>query len=83
MCISLSVSLTPQDLIESIAAGDYPEWTLAIQTMELADEDKFDFDPLDVTKVGFVVVVTTHTCASATQTSILLISVGVSVVAFS
>ncbi|MEW5304448.1 MAG: hypothetical protein WDW36_007058 [Sanguina aurantia] len=40
-----------QDLIESIAAGDYPEWTLAIQTMELADEDKFDFDPLDVTKV--------------------------------
>ncbi|MEW5319233.1 MAG: hypothetical protein WDW38_010398 [Sanguina aurantia] len=40
-----------QDLIESIAAGDYPEWTLAIQTLELADEDKFDFDPLDVTKL--------------------------------
>jgi len=40
-----------QDLYDSIAAGDYPEWTLCIQTMELADEDKFDFDPLDVTKI--------------------------------
>jgi catalase len=38
------------DLQDSIAAGDYPEWTLAIQTMEIADEDKYDFDPLDVTK---------------------------------
>ena len=39
-----------QDLFESIAAGDYPEWKLMIQTMEVADEDKFDFDPLDDTK---------------------------------
>jgi hypothetical protein len=27
------------------------QWTLLIQTMELADQDKFDFDPLDVTKI--------------------------------
>eukprot|EP00877_Chromochloris_zofingiensis_P011194 jgi/Chrzof1/6328/Cz18g04130.t1 len=40
-----------KDLYDSIAAGDYPEWTLMIQTMEIPDEDKFDFDPLDVTKV--------------------------------
>jgi catalase len=30
-----------KDLYEAIAAGDYPEWTLAIQTMDLADEDKY------------------------------------------
>lgn len=39
-----------KDLYDSIAAGDYPEWTLMLQTMDLADEEKFDFDPLDVTK---------------------------------
>jgi catalase len=39
-----------QDLYDSIAAGDYPEWTLMIQTMDPADQDKFDFDPMDVTK---------------------------------
>jgi catalase len=39
------------DLYESIAKGDYPEWQLCIQTMDPADEDRFDFDPLDVTKV--------------------------------
>lgn len=40
-----------KDLFDAIAAGDYPEWTLFIQTMDPADEDKFDFDPLDVTKI--------------------------------
>jgi catalase len=40
-----------QDLYEAIAAGDYPEWKLFIQTMDPADQDKFSFDPLDVTKV--------------------------------
>nr|AAC19398.1 root catalase [Mesembryanthemum crystallinum] len=39
-----------QDLYDSIAAGNYPEWRLFIQTMDPADEDKFDFDPLDITK---------------------------------
>lgn len=40
-----------QDLTDSIASGEFPEWTLYIQTMEIADEDKFDFDPLDDTKI--------------------------------
>lgn len=40
-----------QDLFESIASGDYPEWQLLIQTMDPAAEDSFDFDPLDVTKI--------------------------------
>jgi catalase len=40
-----------QDLFESIAAGDYPEWTLLIQTMDPATEDAHEFDPLDVTKL--------------------------------
>lgn len=40
-----------QDLYDNIADGNYPEWTLYIQTMDPADEDKFDFDPLDVTKI--------------------------------
>ncbi|KAE8695890.1 Nucleotide-sugar transporter family protein [Hibiscus syriacus] len=39
-----------QDLYDSIAAGSYPEWKLFIQIMDPADEDRFDFDPLDVTK---------------------------------
>lgn len=40
-----------QDLYDSIAAGNYPEWKLLIQTLDPADEHKFDFDPLDVTKI--------------------------------
>jgi catalase len=40
-----------QDLYDNIAAGNYPEWKLFIQTMDPADEDKFDFDPLDDTKI--------------------------------
>lgn len=40
-----------KDLYDAIAAGNYPEWTLFIQTMDPADEDKFNFDPLDVTKI--------------------------------
>ena len=49
--MALSVLLPVlQDLFDSISAGDYPEWKLMIQTMEVADEDKFDFDPLDDTK---------------------------------
>ncbi|KAK9109452.1 hypothetical protein Sjap_017512 [Stephania japonica] len=38
------------DLNDSIAAGNYPEWKLFIQIIDLDHEDKFDFDPLDVTK---------------------------------
>jgi len=39
-----------QDLYDAIARCDFPEWKLCIQTMDPADEDKFPFDPLDVTK---------------------------------
>ncbi|CAK9869503.1 unnamed protein product [Sphagnum jensenii] len=39
-----------KDLYDSIAAGNFPEWKLYIQVMDPADENKFDFDPLDVTK---------------------------------
>ncbi|KAL8088511.1 hypothetical protein AgCh_038335 [Apium graveolens] len=39
-----------QDLYDSIAAGDYPEWKLFIQIIDPDHEDKFEFDPLDVTK---------------------------------
>ncbi|XP_010536468.1 PREDICTED: catalase-3-like [Tarenaya hassleriana] len=39
-----------KDLHDAIAAGNFPEWKLFIQIMDPADEDKFDFDPLDVTK---------------------------------
>lgn len=38
-----------KDLYDSITAGNFPEWKLFIQIMDPADEDKFDFDPLDVT----------------------------------
>ena len=40
-----------QDLYESIANGNYPEWKLFIQTLDPADEDKFDFDILDTTQI--------------------------------
>ena len=39
-----------QDLYDSIAAGDFPEWKLMVQIMDPSDEFKYDFDPLDVTK---------------------------------
>lgn len=39
-----------KDLYDSIAAGNYPEWKLFIQTIDPDYEDRFDFDPLDVTK---------------------------------
>ncbi|KAJ6399739.1 hypothetical protein OIU77_020316 [Salix suchowensis] len=31
--------------------GNYPEWKLFIQTIDPDHEDRFDFDPLDVTKI--------------------------------
>jgi catalase len=39
-----------KDLTDAIAAGNFPEWTLYIQTMDPEHEDRFNFDPLDVTK---------------------------------
>ncbi|TDV52894.1 catalase [Pseudomonas graminis] len=40
-----------RDLWESIEMGDYPEWELGVQIVAEEDEDKFDFDLLDPTKI--------------------------------
>lgn len=40
-----------KDLYDAIASGNYLEWKLCIQTMDPANEDRFDFDPLDDTKI--------------------------------
>ncbi|KAL4858318.1 Catalase isozyme 2 [Chlorella vulgaris] len=39
-----------QDLYDSIASGEYPEWRLFIQTMDPQRADDYAFDPMDVTK---------------------------------
>lgn len=39
-----------KDLYDSIAAGDYPAWELAVQIMDDHDHPELDFDPLDDTK---------------------------------
>ena len=40
-----------RDLWEAIEAGAYPEWELGLQIIPEADEDTFDFDLLDPTKL--------------------------------
>ncbi len=40
-----------QDLWESIEMGHFPEWELGVQVIPSADEDKFEFDLLDPTKL--------------------------------
>jgi catalase len=40
-----------RDLSEAIDAGHFPEWDLYIQQIEESDENKFDFDILDATKL--------------------------------
>jgi catalase len=40
-----------RDLWEAIEMGNYPEFELAVQILEEADEHKFDFDILDATKL--------------------------------
>ncbi len=39
------------DLFEAIQNKDYPSWELQVQAVKPADLGKFDFDPLDATKV--------------------------------
>jgi len=39
------------DLYNSIQNGDFPSWTLQVQLLDPANVDKFDFDPLDPTKI--------------------------------
>jgi catalase len=40
-----------RDLFESIAAGGFPEWDLAVQLFSEEDAEKFPFDHLDPTKL--------------------------------
>ncbi len=40
-----------RDLWESIENGDFPEWEFGVQIIEEEDENKFDFDLLDPTKL--------------------------------
>jgi catalase len=40
-----------QDLYENIEKKNFPIWDLYVQTIDLADVDKFDFNPLDTTKI--------------------------------
>ena len=40
-----------RDLWEAIENGDYPEWELGVQIVEEKDEQSFDFDLLDPTKI--------------------------------
>ena len=39
------------DLYGAIKEGKFPSWDLAVQVLEPAELDKFDFDPLDATKI--------------------------------
>jgi catalase len=40
-----------RDMWESIEKGNFLEWELGVQTIAEADEQKFDFDVLDATKI--------------------------------
>jgi catalase len=40
-----------RDLYEAIESGDYPEYELGVQIVEEKDENAFDFDLLDATKI--------------------------------
>jgi catalase len=40
-----------RDLWDAIARGDFPEWELGLQIIEEKDEQAFDFDLLDATKL--------------------------------
>lgn len=39
------------DLYNNINAGNFPKWDLYIQVLDPEDLDKFDFNPLDATKI--------------------------------
>ncbi|MEO1298635.1 MAG: catalase [Cyanobacteria bacterium J06636_16] len=40
-----------RDLYENVAKGNFPKWDLYIQTLSPGDIDKYDFNPLDATKI--------------------------------
>ena len=48
---ALDLGHATRDLYDSIAAGDYPEWELVVQTMSDDEHPELDFDPLDDTKL--------------------------------
>ncbi|MFP1923646.1 catalase [Lonsdalea quercina] len=39
------------DLVTAIKRGDYPKWDLYVQVLKPEDLQKFDFNPLDATKI--------------------------------
>ena len=48
------------DLVNAIAEGDFPSWTLEMQIMDPKEEDSLDFDPLDCIKVSPLYAMTPH-----------------------
>ena len=44
-------NLYTTDLYNSISKGQYPSWDLYIQTIDPSELNKFDFNPLDPTKI--------------------------------
>lgn len=40
-----------QDLVEAVARGDYPSWTLSVQVMTFEEAEKVPFNPFDPTKL--------------------------------
>lgn len=40
-----------RDLFNNIEKGNFPEWDLYVQIMDPSDMDRFEFDPLDPTKI--------------------------------
>ena len=39
------------DMYQAIRAGNFPSWELSVQMIDPSDLDKFDFNPLDATKI--------------------------------
>ncbi|EGH26450.1 catalase, partial [Pseudomonas amygdali pv. mori str. 301020] len=39
------------DLVGAIKKGDFPKWDLYVQVLKPEELSKFDFDPLDATKI--------------------------------
>jgi len=48
---STDPDIATKDLYDTLASGKTVDYELLVQIMELEDEDKFDFDPLDDTKI--------------------------------
>lgn len=48
---STAIEHATLDLRNEIEKGNFPKWDLYVQMMKKADFDKFDFNPVDVTKI--------------------------------